>query len=496
MEQQDGQEYELKFQLSESKVALLRESMGERGARTTARTDHYFDTAALDLAGAGMSLRLRDVEGAWVQTLKSGGMALASRGEHEVELAPPPPQPLAPDLSRHASSRAARSLTRALKHANEPALLEMFEVRARRSTCVVKTAGSEIEIALDEGEIEAQGRSVPICEVEFECKAGDRRDAFRLAESWIAPGRLWLNHLSKADRGVTLARGDTTGPPTKARTPEVDGTEDGQRLLRLALQSTLTQVLVNAGNIALGGEDAERIHQLRVGLRRTRTALRDLCPPGMSLDASWEPALADAFHELGAIRDNETVATLVEPLLEKAHAPLSRWEAPRNGRAAGAIVTDPRLQAVLLGLVELADLGSPVATVPEPKASAWKRVERRLGRLHRQILAASKDFEQLPLAKQHQSRKRLKRLRYLVEFVGARWPKATVKRYLSVLEPAQDALGTHIDIATAWQKFLADADRDQRAFFAAGFLQSRRELTAKDAGKALRRLRRAKPFWR
>ena len=145
--------------------------------------------------------------------------------------------------------------------------------------------------------------------------------------------------------------------------------------------------------------------------------------------------------------------------------------------------------------MELADLGGPRTAAAESAQVMWKRIERQLKRLHRKLLAGAKHFEDLPLEKQHRSRKQLKRLRYLAEFVGERWPKASVDRYLSCLEPLQDALGAHIDVATAKQNFLADAQRDQRSFFAVGFLHSELTRTAKDAGAALRRLRRAEPFW-
>ena len=173
--------------------------------------------------------------------------------------------------------------------------MKSFEVRAMRSACTVKIAETQIEIALDEGSIEAHGRSLPLCEIEFECKIRRPTPGISMGRSWFAPGGLWLNSLSKAERGSNLNSGQTVGPPSKACAPRIDGIEDGRQLLSVVLQSTLKQVLANAGDIALGGDDEEHLHQLRVGLRRTRTALRELCPPGMVLNEGWEPTLADAF---------------------------------------------------------------------------------------------------------------------------------------------------------------------------------------------------------
>ena len=42
------------------------------------------------------------------------------------------------------------------------------------------------------------------------------------------------------------------------------------------MHECLEQVLVNASEIAAGSSDAEHVHQLRVGIRRLRTAMREL----------------------------------------------------------------------------------------------------------------------------------------------------------------------------------------------------------------------------
>lgn len=159
-------------------------------------------------------------------------------------------------------------------------------------------------------------------------------------------------------------------------------------------------------------------------------------------------------------------------------------------------ITDARLQLALLDLVEVADLGTPGGGLTEPMRATGKRIERHLGRLHRKVLADARHFDELPLDAQHRARKRMKRLRYVAEFVSGRWPDRPVRAYLAALEPAQDALGAHIDITTAQQRFMDDARHDPRSYFAAGFLRNELTHTAQNAGAALRRLRRVERFWR
>ena len=99
------------------------------------------------------------------------------------------------------------------------------------------------------------------------------------------------------------------------------------------------------------------------------------------------------------------------------------------------------------------------------------------------------------ICKLHQVRKRLKRLRYLAEFVTTLYKRDAVHRFVESLEPAQDALGRHNDIAVAAAFFRREAERDPRALFAAGFLQAHLKWTAHEAGSALRKALKAPRFW-
>jgi inorganic triphosphatase YgiF len=153
-------EFELKLQLPLDKARSLRRELIGRGATVVERVDHYFDTAALDLSHAGLSLRLREAQGHWVQTLKAENGALAARAEHEVRRSEAPRPMLAPDLHLHHATDVGLRLMRTLQHAAEPALLESFVVRAARSACSVTKDDGQIEVALDEGVIEAAGRSL------------------------------------------------------------------------------------------------------------------------------------------------------------------------------------------------------------------------------------------------------------------------------------------------------------------------------------------------
>jgi CHAD domain-containing protein len=121
---------------------------------------------------------------------------------------------------------------------------------------------------------------------------------------------------------------------------------------------------------------------------------------------------------------------------------------------------------------------------------------KRFDDLHRKVERAGRRFERLPLDKQHQVRKRLKRLRYLIELTASLWPSHAVQAYLKRMGSAQDALGHHNDVAVAAAAFRADAPAHPDAWFAAGYLRAHLAVTARAARKALVMALDEKRFWR
>jgi CHAD domain-containing protein len=225
-----------------------------------------------------------------------------------------------------------------------------------------------------------------------------------------------------------------------------------------------------------------------------RTVLRELTDLGGTIDPTWEPALAEAFGALGVRRDAEVVADAVEPLLQAARAPLTRWTPPADVDIA-AVVRASEFQLTLVNLLGWLH-GGDAGLSPLGPREARECIGGRLQRLHRRITKAGRRFAELPLEEQHRVRKRLKRLRYLAELVQTLWDGDDARRYLAHLKPAQDALGHHNDVATAAAAFQAETSRNPRAWSAAGFLQAHLAVTARTAHKSLREIAQAKPFWR
>jgi triphosphatase len=156
-----------------------------------------------------------------------------------------------------------------------------------------------------------------------------------------------------------------------------------------------------------------------------------------------------------------------------------------------------KAQAFQRTLVELLGLAASdeQADLAVSADEALAQTSAALERLHRQVRRDGKVFASLPTELQHRVRKRLKRLRYLAEFVAALWPHDEVERYLGRIEGAQDALGRHNDLVVAAASFRDEAARDPRALFAAGYLQASFEQTARQAQRTLDRAMGKSRFW-
>jgi inorganic triphosphatase YgiF len=486
-------EVELKLSLDSEAAARWKAQLLAQGAERQVLRAIYFDTDDSRLAAAGFSLRLRRENGRWVQTLKAPGKDAVERLEHEVALDTLADDTPALDLQRHHGTPAGAALAD-VRLGAASAMRQRFHTDVERWHLHVSTAaGTAIDVALDSGFVQASDHRLTIAELEVEWREGPRAGLFDLAADVLREGGARLAFESKAQRGERLAAGPALRAPTYAAPMALGKHADGHHLLQCVLRNTLAQVLPNADAIAEGSTDGDVVHQLRVGLRRTRTAIRELgrLAPGV-LDGIDGP-LTMAFRVLGQRRDDEVLVEAVRPLLAGSGAPRLEWASPPPPDLVQAVI-DTGFQLAVLQLLRVANTLGEAPCERGPKATR-RLVEERLDHLHRSVTRQGCRFDELPTDAQHSVRKQVKRLRYLSEFVGPLWQGREVKRYLACLEPVQEALGRHNDMAVATEKFRVDAVQNPQSWFAAGVLQVHGRLTSHEAKKALRLLERQRPFW-
>ncbi len=486
----DAVEIELKFQVPASARAAVRRALATATAQTVHLRAAYADTADQRLAGAAMALRLRQEGRHWVQTLKGRGDGLMQRLEHEVPL---PPQRGVPvlDPARHAGSAAGDALARLL--ADGAPLQERYRTDIRRLLRRVRSGGAVVEIAFDEGRIHAGSASVPVCEIEFELVSGPPQALLALAQRWVQRHGLWLDVVTKSERGHRLALGLKQVPATRAFAPLLRPETSPAGAFAALLQAALAQALPNAAELAAGSGSADHLHQLRVGLRRLRTVLHLLAP--WSADPAAAAALAGQwrapFRALGSARDGDVLVAWLQPALAAAGAPPLAWAAPRAPDTAG-LLRDPAFSILVLQTMQLA-LAVPAHADTPLLAEAARAV---LKPAWRRAMADARQFKQLPADAQHRLRRRLKRLRYSIEFLQPVLRDQASTRALAALGRALDALGACNDALMAQRQLQALPEQTPASGFALGWLAARQAPLQRRAARRLQALAATRRCWR
>ncbi|EEX35054.1 MULTISPECIES: CYTH and CHAD domain-containing protein [Vibrio] len=201
-------EIELKFFVSPDFSNALRDKISQtkvlqHSCRELGNT--YFDTPDNWLRQHDIGLRIRRFDDVYVQTVKTSGRVVAGlhqrpefNAEHDSN------DPL---LSLHPSDIWPTGKdTETLQSELTPLFSTNF---TREQWLIAMPDGSQIEVAFDQGKVEAGDKEDPICEVELELKSGQTDALFTLARSFSEEGGMRLGNLSKAAKGYRLASGYT-----------------------------------------------------------------------------------------------------------------------------------------------------------------------------------------------------------------------------------------------------------------------------------------------
>lgn len=272
---------------------------------------------------------------------------------------------------------------------------------------------------------------------------------------------------------------------------------DTDTALRQMVEACLQPILPPAQAISTGLATPEHVHQLRIGLRRLRSALHLFGDWSPACDPSWQPRLADVFIQLGSTRDQDMLEASVLPELRLAHAPLAELRPAPQSAPSIDVLNSPDCTQLFRELISFSEgtHGASRASPKKSKAMLRQQAGARFAHLHRQLMRDAKAYSQLNETQRHRVRKRLKRLRYGVELLSSVFPQGAVKRFLKPLYPAQAILGQYNDLMVAEQAFRQELEADPRAWFAIGWIEARRSALLQEASRALVRLTRAPKFW-
>ena len=314
------------------------------------------------------------------------------------------------------------------------------------------------------------------------------------ARRWVQRHGVWLINVRPPP--------DEPAPPRQlhARTP---WRQAARRIVAGCLEPALAHAaaLTSPGDPATAppDPDGEHLHQLRVQLRRLRSALRlialattDAAPATAPLSALMQPAAA-LFGALGAARDLDVLQAALLPELRAAGAPPLPSPPATQAATPAETLRQPASTALWLDLLDW--LHAPHGDDPSGPSCAAAWLLPALQRWHRQARRDAKRFAQLDETRRHTLRKRLKRLRYATEFAADLLGRRRTRDFLRALARAQTALGDYNDLCTARDLYGHLVGQDPAAWFAVGWLSARLTPSTERCTVELRRLARQAPPW-
>jgi inorganic triphosphatase YgiF len=444
-------EVELKLLLApEHNERLLHHPLLGAPARVQQLSARYFDTPDLHLLRHGAGLRVRKVDGEWIQTMKAGGSVQS--GLHRRNEWEGPVDRSWPRLGK--LRQLIGDDQQWLSILDEPELKQrlepLFLVDVQRHLWEVETGGNRIEVALDVGHIERNSQQLPVNEIELELKEGDAAGLYAFALQLLDDIPLRMSNINKAQRGYMLVH-DGGQAPFRAPALELDAGASLTDALPAVLGNCLEHIQRNELAV-VEGHDPETLHQMRVGVRRLRSALKLFepvapCPPALLEDVTW------LGTELGAARDWDVLLSSTLPgmnaaaggqqgLAELQALVLETSQAKR--RQAAQALLSPRYTRLML------TMGSwMLQTAPLLNDSAAHFSRQILQQLHKSLLKRANRMTEDDTASAHRTRIAAKRGRYALEFFHTLYRIRSTRTYLKTLAAMQDELGQHNDLVVA-----------------------------------------------
>jgi triphosphatase len=471
----------------------------------------YYDTPDAALKRRGLTLRVRDQGGHFVQTVKEGDLAsgdLLSRGEWEDTVAESRPDPDAAQSGPRLPEGAAGDLR------------PVFVTEVTRTILPIEPVlGTSIEAAVDEGEIRAidTDRAEPISEVELELKGGDAAALYDLAAQLLEVAPLRIETRSKSERGYhLLEHSDVAPPPVHAETIILDPDMTVEAALQKIGRSCLAQLLRNEPPVL--SAQPEGVHQMRVAVRRLRSALSSLKKFLPQEDVQWiTEELRWLGGMLGPARNLDVFAAELlpaartglpdEPGWDDLAATLDRLRAAAYDQIREAILSR-RYTATMLPLLRWFEAsgwrGHSVSDEPDAMTSPIGAIAPGvLDRRRRKVRQCGKGFGSLAPRERHKLRIAVKKLRYTVELFGGLFDNDGLERFVGRLKRLQSDLGYANDVRGAHEfvteLFAQIEPRSPAAHAWVAVLEAHDQMIAGRERKLRRHRRRlndAAPFWR
>lgn len=430
----------------------------------------YFDTPELTLHAARAAIRTRHTSGGVVQTVKcaaqsSGG--LSSRPEWE--------QAYTGQFDFSAIDDAqVKSLLEKLKPALVPVFSTVFERQTRRFE---PRPGVVILMMIDIGRVEANGKALPISELELELVEGAAADlqgfAIELAENLP----LIPYDRSKAERGYCLFLGHAEQPMKFGNSSITGAMSSAAGFKAIAHRAQACWQANQLG--AMSSEDPEYVHQFRVALRRLNTLIKFFRPVlDGDLAEFWSESLKGLAGLTGEARDLDVMLeTVLKPMRSGNH---SKAEKALIENAIQACKKARKAAEKAVGKLEtgqqLLQFSRDIELLPNrgQTGDIEQFAEARLRKMHRNAVKRLKlARKSLTPENAHRLRISLKHLRYSCEFCAPLFDAPGMLEFAKAVALLQDELGVVNDLHMALIRLAEWAETDKTLREARDFIAER-----------------------
>lgn len=343
--------------------------------------------------------------------------------------------------------------------------------------------GRALTVRLREGELRRGRHRTPLCQLFLD------GDGESVGEAAI--------RLAQAGAGLP----DAPAPPILA----LDTTQSTGEALA-SLIETLGALIRHHAAAAAIGDGLEPVHQMRVAVRRLRSAIglfrRAAATAGLeaadgelkvlmqklSPARDWDVFLAGAGAEVAAAFPDDAA---VAGLLARARGARGEAYAALAAHLAGAQFRVMTVRLAWLAAARPWEMDH--ATLPDLIALARRMLERRWAKM----LSGGEAIEALPVAALHGLRLHAKRMRYACEIFGPLFPGHGARRWVRRLARLQDRLGLLNDavVASDLMQRLAPEGSGFAGGVVCGFVAADSRKARPRSLRAWRRLRRLEVFW-
>ncbi|HXA46971.1 MAG TPA: CHAD domain-containing protein [Burkholderiaceae bacterium] len=430
---------------------LLKSYMTSR-ARTYQRTCVYFDTPDFQLNRHHVTLQVARAGTGWRQTLTTNHGYGDSRSGREWGV-----DVTGANLNVSALAQLFEQDPEFM-HARFDAplpsgLIPIFTSTSRRSIWQLDFGhGQAAELSMEHGDVRSAQRQVSVCDLILAHHCGATDAFFEFALTLVRDFKLRLAFQNQADIGYALHDIYTFNAMTAKRIvlmPDIN-IEEGMRII---IRNCLSQIVGNAAGASIVA-DLECIHQMRVGLRRLRSAIEIFepivpCPERIQTDLAW------LSTELGEARDWDILDASTVPSITGCRSDIDdmdvlqkkvHHEAARKHRKVHVALNSTRSARLWVMLKQWASqLGDAPVTATALRDFARENLSRR----HKKILKRCDVIEISAPTSRHRVRIACKSLRYATEFFISYYPRKSVNVFLARLTELQDTLGASNDATVA-----------------------------------------------